>query len=318
MTPATLPFVSTLEYPTEFAPGGGSLVVSSGLMGILRCPQHPKEGELEEKAGSLKCRSCGSSYPVVEGIPVMLDRDRAADPYLAAEQLQWDTQTDHYDATRATDHVYLAGVNCAVANLAVRPGELILDAACGTGQTIRQYHRPGLRTVGLDLSLQSLLYLKRKLPESSGVDLVCGDLTAMPFAHRVFTKVLCANALQHLPDAEGRNWAVGELARVSTPGARVVVTVHNFSRVKERAGWTKEGKSGGSSGDVQWIYRFVADEFETMLAATLQVRKVTGAGLPLWYRFKLTPIMKVVERLAWNFRMTTRWSHMLVGVGQAV
>jgi ubiquinone/menaquinone biosynthesis C-methylase UbiE len=244
----------------------------------------------------------------------MLDTLQSNDPYMAAEQQQWDAQTEAYDAKRAEDQIYSACVDSAVANLEARDGDFVLDAACGTGLTVRKYVRPGVRTVALDLSVQSLLHLRGKLPAYAQVDLICGDLTAIPLASGLFTKVLCANAIQQLPEAEARSRSVGELARVGAPGARVVVTVHNFSRLKEKGGWKKQGSTGGSSGEVQWIYRFSTNEFESMLATSLRVRKVAGAGLPLWYRFKLAPVMKLIERLGWNFRLSTRWSHMLLGV----
>jgi ubiquinone/menaquinone biosynthesis C-methylase UbiE len=262
-------------------------------------------------ASALRCPHCGAQYPVVEGIPVLLDPNRVSATHLSAEQRQWDAQAETYEAGRLEDPIYMAGVRSAVARLKVRAGDRVLDAACGTGLTVRRYQRPGVRTVALDLSLQSLRYLRRQLP---AVDLVCGDLTSLPFAEGAFDKVLCANALQHLPDADHRSRTVAELARVARPGGRVVVTAHNYSAIKQRQGWTKAGAARGSSGPVQWIYRFDTAEFEALLAQVLEVHKVTGAGLPLLYRYKLSPLMRLVERLAGNFRLSTRWSNMLLGI----
>lgn len=289
-------------------------MISRGLLDILRCPRHSHVSPLTEVPGALRCSECGAEYAIVDGILMLLDPGRSFDAYQAAEQKQWDVQAESYEARRVQDPIYMAGVRSAIANLGARPGELVLDAACGTGLTARNVQQAGVRTVALDLSPQSLRYLKQRLPASAPVDLVCADLTALPFAEGVFDKVLCANALQQLPDADRRNEALAELARVGRPGARVVVTVHNYSRVKERAGWAREGRAGGSSGPVQWIHRFVAPEFETLLGQKLHVKKVTGAGLPLCYRYRLGPLMRLVEWLAGKFRLSTRWSNMLVGV----
>ena len=200
-------------------------------------------------------------------------------------------------------------------SLGARPSDRILDVGCGTGLATRMCLQAGVRVVALDLSLESLRVLRCQLPSPSTVDLVCGDLTALPFVETAFSGVLCANALQHLPDAQSRSRSVRELARVAQSGAKVVVSVHNYSQSKRRAGWPKEGSAGGHSGPVQWIHRFDVHEFETLLSEGLQVKKVVGAGLPLYYQFKLTPLMRVVERLLGQFYLSTVWSNMLIGVG---
>jgi len=286
------------------------------LLDILKCPNHPTGGDLIQYSGMLYCADCGGEFPIVDGIPVMLPSRRLNNGFLAAERQQWDDQASMYEARRNRDAIYMAGIRSVISHLAASTGDRILDAACRTGMTIRSYQRSSIRIIALDLSLKSLLYLRHRLPRQSKVDLVCGDLTALPFAAETFDKVVCANALQHLPDAELRRRTVGELARVARPSAKVIVSVHNYSRAKERAGWVKEGPAGGHSGSVQYIYRFTAPEFEVLLAQHFRVLKVTGAGLPLFYRFKLGLLMNCVERIAVNFRFSIRWSNMLVGVAE--
>ena len=48
---------------------------------------------------------------------MLLDLDRSADVYLAAEQQQWDAQAETYEERRIQDFVYMAGFRSAVANL---------------------------------------------------------------------------------------------------------------------------------------------------------------------------------------------------------
>jgi ubiquinone/menaquinone biosynthesis C-methylase UbiE len=226
---------------------------------------------------------------------------------------QWDEQAAKYDDERQRDPLYMAGVEAAAQALRPGEGDLILDAACGTGLPLRRYLRLGLRVVALDLSLESLLYLKRICPHPS-LALVRGDLTALPFAGGTFDRVLCANALQHLPGEGLRRSSVRELARVATPGARVVVTANNYSRPRRRAGWRKEGPAKGPSGGVQYVYRHDPPEFQGLLASALRVDGVYGAGLPLPYRFKLSWLSRRLERLLGRFRASADWGNMVVGI----
>ena len=290
-------------------------MISQTLRDIVRCPSHPREGLLLAVTDGLRCQHCGAVYPVVDGILNTVAGRLASGSSCAREARQWDSHAPVYDSKRLRDPIYMAAVRAAVARLGVRSGDRVLDAGCGTGLTVRQYQRPGVYTVGFDLSLDSLRYLKRQLPPGSPVDLVCGDLSALPFAPGVFSKVLCANTLQHLPEAALRERSTRELARVARPQARIVVTAHNYSRPKKRAGWPKEGAAGSHSGPVRYIYRFEAAEFEGMLARSMRVRHVAGAGLPLLYCFKLSPLMHGIEWLFSRSRLSTHWGNMLIGVG---
>ena len=46
--------------------------MDESLLEILRCPACDDHPRVELKDDKLVCRACGSSYPIVNGIPVML------------------------------------------------------------------------------------------------------------------------------------------------------------------------------------------------------------------------------------------------------
>jgi SAM-dependent methyltransferase len=233
--------------------------------------------------------------------------------YLRNEAHQWDEQADHYDYPRIRDPIYMAGIEAAVRALAPQAGDHILDAGCGTGLTIARYADSTVRIVAADISIESLKQVLRRV-RSPTVVCLQADLTTLPFATDVFDKVLCANAIQHLPTRELRQQAVRELCRVVRPDGKVVITVHNYSGPKRRAGWNKEGPANG--GSVQYIYRHDKHEFSELLAESLQIEGVRGAGLPLPYRWKLSPMSRYLERILSQFTLSADWGHMLVGVGR--
>jgi SAM-dependent methyltransferase len=301
-------------------------MVSDRLAEILRCPLHPKssrltqladhefwQGNVAARGPALRCHECGRHFPVVDGIPDMLVKKHHEDSFLEAEEQQWDGQADKYETRRREDAVYMAGIDAVVSDLAVCDDDGVLDAGCGTGMAARHILPSVLHLVAFDLSLASLRYL-RSLSAGRHLDLVRGNLTLLPFQRETFSKVLCANTLQHVPEDSLRSRSVRELARVANYRARVVISVHNYSVTRRRLHLAKDGAAGGHSGKVQYIYRFERSEFRQLLSQGLSVERIHGAGLPLPYRFKLSPLMRRVEKAVRQFSVSTRWSKMLVGI----
>jgi SAM-dependent methyltransferase len=304
---------------------GGNGKMPSFLSGIVRCPQHPEKGRLSfleagnesngtVATGRIKCLECGLVYPVINGIADMFAPLQQGDGYafLEAESRQWHEHSATYEATRSDDLLYELCLNAGLRALDAQQGELILDAGCGTGMGTRRLRRAGPSLVALDLSLQSLVRLNKEAKDG-GVTCVRGDVGRLPFADNTFDKLICANTLQHVPSWDLRQRSVAEFARVVKPGGRVVVTVHGYSISKKRAGWEKEGAAHSRSGDVQYIYRYDVPEFRDLLARNLRIERITGAGLPLPYRLKLTPVSKLLEGFLSRVKWSAPCGHMLIG-----
>jgi demethylmenaquinone methyltransferase / 2-methoxy-6-polyprenyl-1,4-benzoquinol methylase len=102
--------------------------------------------------------------------------------------------------------------------LDLRPGEKVLDLGAGTGVSTEEMARSGAYAVGADLSLGMLAAGRRARP---GVPLLAGDALALPFADGTFDAVTISFALRNVVDPDG---ALRELARVTRPGGRLVVS----------------------------------------------------------------------------------------------
>ena len=101
-----------------------------------------------------------------------------------------------------------------------RPGDRILDAACGTGRYCRLFQKQGAEVVGLDFSEGMLRVARETL---SGIDFHLADLTRpLPFPEASFNKVNCAQALKHLPDIGP---VLKEFARLIASDGSIVFSV---------------------------------------------------------------------------------------------
>lgn len=108
----------------------------------------------------------------------------------------------------------------------VRPGDAVLDVACGTGFATRAAAAaagPGARIEGLDVN-PAMIAQARNTLDDSGAGLGWSEASALdlPFDDGEFDAVICQQGLQFFPDpATG----VREMARVARGGGRVGVTV---------------------------------------------------------------------------------------------
>lgn len=136
----------------------------------------------------------------------------------------FDRITPHYDLmnrlmTVGLDRRWRAA---AAAAAAPPPGAPLLDACCGTGDLSLALARvyPGSAVTGLDFSDAMLACARPKMARAGArVELVHGDLLALPFADDSFGAVTVGWGVRNVADLE---LAFAEMARVATPGARVV------------------------------------------------------------------------------------------------
>jgi ubiquinone/menaquinone biosynthesis C-methylase UbiE len=118
-----------------------------------------------------------------------------------------------YDVTR---RLLLPGRRRAVERLGVRPGDRVLDFACGTGLNVPHLARAGAgEIVGVDLSEAMLSRARGKHPSVRFVRADMRDVDLGPAA-----RVLCTYGLSQLRDPVP---ALASLHRHVAPGGRLVV-----------------------------------------------------------------------------------------------
>jgi len=122
----------------------------------------------------------------------------------------------------AMNRVMTAGLDLRWRRLAatevVRPGDRVLDAACGTGDLAVADHRAGaLEVTGLDFSPRMLQRARRKAP---GLAFVEGDMLELPFADGAFDAATVGFGVRNVADLER---ALQELRRVLRPGGRLAI-----------------------------------------------------------------------------------------------
>ena len=132
----------------------------------------------------------------------------------------FDGVAKRYDVTNAI----LSGGNAplwraaTVKAIDAKPGDRVLDVACGTGTSTAALAKRGARVVGIDFSTGMIAEAKRRHPE---LEFIEGDAQALPFGDDEFDAVTVSFGLRNFaaPDV-----ALAEMYRVLRPGGRLVIT----------------------------------------------------------------------------------------------
>jgi len=119
-------------------------------------------------------------------------------------------------APLATDLIRLA---------ALRPGERVLDVACGTG-VVARLASPQVGTIGtvagLDVNPGMLAVARSTTPPGMSIEWHEASAEAMSLPEASFDVVLCQMGLQFMPD---KHAALREMWRVLVPGGRLILNV---------------------------------------------------------------------------------------------
>jgi demethylmenaquinone methyltransferase/2-methoxy-6-polyprenyl-1,4-benzoquinol methylase len=101
-----------------------------------------------------------------------------------------------------------------VRSLALRPGSVVADIACGTGDLCDELTASGLRPIGVDLSFGMLANARTHAP------LLQGDALRLPVADGALDGMTCGFALRNLVELAP---FLAEAARATRPGGRIAL-----------------------------------------------------------------------------------------------
>jgi ubiquinone/menaquinone biosynthesis C-methylase UbiE len=178
----------------------------------------------------------------------------------------------------------------------VRPGERVLDVACGTG-IVARYVAPRVgsqgHVIGLDIN-PAVISVARAAAEREGLSIEwqTGPAEQLPFPDGAFDLILCQFGLMFFTD---RHQALQEMRRVLAPGGRIVVSVwqgldqHPFYQILDEVTRRQLGKSSvqavfalGDAGELRHLLTNAGFQQVVIESASLTARFSNPAEFLAW------------------------------------
>jgi SAM-dependent methyltransferase len=197
------------------------------LLSYIVCPQcgdtfevraeREQDGEILE--GSLQCRGCQTSYPVIRGIPRFLPPELSAAKRATAAAFGYEW-THYAELTAADRDEFLDWIRPL--DETIFANRVVLDGGCGKGRHLFLAAKFGaVDAIGIDLSdaVESAYQNTRHLPNAHVIQ---ADIYNLPFA-RPFDLAYSIGVLHHLPDPKQ---GFLSLVKKLKPGGRIAIWVY--------------------------------------------------------------------------------------------
>jgi len=163
----------------------------------LRCPKCRSALDRVDP-GQLRCRQCGSTTAIVNGIPRFVsDDDFEAIEADARTRASFGYEWTHFHDWKPSERTF--GDYFSNFDLEWLRGRLVLDAGCGMGRHARQIAPFADTVVAVDFSA-AINEAARNVADQPNVQCVQGDLTRLPVAEGAFDFVFSMGVLHHLED----------------------------------------------------------------------------------------------------------------------
>ena len=213
--------------------------MKASLLRLIRCPDcgaalslgNPHVTNAEIISGTLCCDSCHSSFPIVDGLPVILRSDNRSErtrrsfgtQWKLHEQRRFEQETiygkSHEEGLRDFQRAF------EIADFGSLSDCVILDAGCGSGALTADIGKaaPNGTVIGVDFSDSARLAHER-CRGLRNVHIIQADLSRPPLAPRTFHFIWSEGVIHHTPDTQR---TFSSLAPLVKPSGKLYIWIYS-------------------------------------------------------------------------------------------
>ncbi len=174
------------------------------LLKFICCPKCKSEFKIYVKTkkdkeifgGSLICKNCNSSFPIIRGIPRILDSQKLTHIKRKVGErfgTEWKLHGNIYSFYKKQFLDWISPFNASEFK-----NKIVLDAGCGKGRHLVQVQKLGAKEIiGIDIG-NSVEVAFENTMHLSNVHVIQGDIYFLPFKN-IFDIVYSIGVIHHLP-----------------------------------------------------------------------------------------------------------------------
>jgi SAM-dependent methyltransferase len=183
-------------------------------------------------------------------------------------------------------------VEMIVEVLELRPGDQVLDLACGSGVHALRLARRGLRVVGVDIAPSLVAHCRQQAAKEglTAVRFEQGDMRELAYDGEFDAMLLLSGSFGFFDDAANQD-VLGRMARSLRPGGRLLIDVFDPPQMvvrPPRRTWSEYG-SGYGLRTTWWepetciyVNEFVFIDTEGVRHTSAQPERIRVYSLPEW------------------------------------
>jgi len=182
------------------------------LEGIIRCPACQSVG-LEEVGSTIRCPVCSLSFPVENGVPLLIAENKTAGKqseihrafgstfeyigHYRRDALEYDYFKERHGAVRHSERRLREYISSKVPKVQ----GLILDVGCGGAWVAKSFCPKGYKTISFDISPKNTQEALKRYPSENHAAVV-GDVFSLPFREKSFNYVIASEIIEHVTEPE--------------------------------------------------------------------------------------------------------------------
>ena len=237
-------------------------MIDKKLLDILVCPVTKEPLTYNKKNNGLISKTTKLTYPIEDGIPILLPKN--LEKFKALEAEYHDQEAHHYGEINMIDSYHVTHYNEKHLNVVntLKKNTILLEVGSGDGYDANRINNSEINIIQSDISFEMVKLAKSNKKNNSKIVYVVSDAEKIPCKDNSLDAIMIVGALHHLPSPIK---FFKEASRVLSPNGILIIgfepnrwpyfyvypCIRFLKRITRLEKYTNSKHSGVSVGDME-------------------------------------------------------------------